>query len=95
VSGSALRDAFIAAKQALGFAAFGCVTCGGIRDGSTSIVVVEQGIEPPRCTGCGLMLDEAGLPVGMRLDDGRIRATLIVLEASPEPAGEAEVGGAL
>jgi len=88
VSGGALRAAFEAAKGALGFAVLGCVTCGGLRDGCTSIVVVEQGIEPPRCTGCGLMLNEVGLPVGMRLHNGRIQATLIVLEASPLPARE-------
>jgi len=93
VSSGALRSAFEAAKSALGFAAHGCTTCGGLREGGTSILVMEDGQQPSRCKGCGLALDADGKPVGMRLHDGRIDFTLIWLCASPpEPVGDGGLG---
>jgi len=83
-----LAKAFEAALAQAGYEGSGCVKCGELTRFSQSILIVEHGNEPPRCKGCGLMLDPKGRPVGMRMTDGRIESTLLVLEPSPPIIGE-------
>jgi len=85
---SDLAKAFDAALAQAGYAGAGCMRCGGLSPRSLSILVVEDGFEPARCEGCGLVLDGDGRAVGMRMFDGSVRSTLIVLCASPPIAVE-------
>jgi len=87
MSKSELARAFDDALSRAGFSGTGCQSCGGLSRHSVSMLVIEEGDEPARCEGCGLMLDGEGHAVGMRMHGGRVRSTLIVLCASPVPVG--------
>jgi len=83
-----LAKAFEAALAQAGYGGSGCARCGGLTRLSRRMLVVEQGDEPARCAGCGLMLDADGRPVGARMIDGRIDSVLLVLCPSPPIAQE-------
>jgi hypothetical protein len=83
-----LTRAFEAALKHAGLDVASCTRCGGLQRSSVTMLVINDGEVPAKCEACGLMLDAEGRAVGMRMLDGRIRSTLIVLAQSPVLAGE-------
>ncbi len=79
------------AAEFLGWEDEPCESCGGIREESRGCVLVEEEEFDtlPRCQECGLLIDERGVPFGMRHEGRTVPAKVIILcqsRANPLPS---------